>query len=95
MCESYSLIRGMPGTGKTTTIVGLVRLLARLGQSVLVVAYTNSAVGYCLAHAQTKTGVKIHASIAMSNHVHHVVTDPDGRLPEFVYIFNNICQTFN
>ena len=50
--------------------------------------YTNNAVGYCLAHAQTKTGVQVHASIAMSNHVHHVVTDPDGRLPEFVYIFN-------
>ena len=49
MCERYSLIRGMPGTGKTTTIVGLVRLLARLGQSVLVVAYTNSAVDTILA----------------------------------------------
>ena len=44
MCERFSLIRGMPGTGKTTTIVGLVRLLARMGQSVLLVSYTNSAV---------------------------------------------------
>ena len=54
MCESYCLIRGMPGTGKTTTIVGLVRLLARLGQSVLVVAYTNSAVDTILAKLQEK-----------------------------------------
>merc|ERR1719391_76358 len=44
MTENYSLIRGMPGSGKSTTIVGLVRLLAKLGQSVLLVAYTNSAV---------------------------------------------------
>ena len=54
MCQSYSLIRGMPGTGKTTTIVGLVRLLARLGHSVLVVAYTNSAVDTILSKLQEK-----------------------------------------
>ena len=54
MCQRYSLIRGMPGTGKTTTIVGLVRLLARLGQSVLVVAYTNSAVDTILDKLQEK-----------------------------------------
>merc|ERR1719369_1329407 len=54
MCEHYSLIRGMPGSGKTTTIVGLVRLLARLGQSVLLVAYTNSAVDTILCKLQEK-----------------------------------------
>ena len=52
MCERYSLIRGMPGTGKTTTIVGLVRLLARMGKSVLIVAYTNSAVDTILTKLQ-------------------------------------------
>ena len=73
MTENYSLIRGMPGSGKSTTIVGLIRcvlstvycvlctvycelclfgafrlidilyfrLLAKLGQSILLVAYTN------------------------------------------------------
>ena len=44
MSENYILVRGMPGSGKSTTIVGLMRLLARLGASVLLVAYTNSAV---------------------------------------------------
>ena len=44
MSRRYSLLRGMPGSGKTTTIVAMVRLMALLGQSVLVVAYTNSAV---------------------------------------------------
>ena len=52
MCEQFSLIRGMPGSGKTTTIVGLVRLLAKLGQSVLLVAYTNSAVNTILLKLQ-------------------------------------------
>jgi len=49
MTENYSLLRGMPGSGKSTTIVGLVRLLAKLGQSVLLVAYTNSAVDTVLS----------------------------------------------
>ena len=53
MSERYSLIRGMPGTGKTTTIVGLVRLLARMGQSVLLVAYTHSAVDTILTKLQS------------------------------------------
>ena len=52
MSERFSLIRGMPGTGKTTTIVGLVRLLARMGQSVLLVAYTHSAVDTILSKLQ-------------------------------------------
>ena len=42
----------MPGTGKTTTICGLVRLLVKLGQSVLIVAYTNSAVDTILCKLQ-------------------------------------------
>jgi len=52
MCDQYSLVRGMPGSGKTTTIVGLVRLLARLNQSVLLVAYTNSALDTILCKLQ-------------------------------------------
>ena len=44
MCRHYSLIRGMQGSGMTTTIASLVRLMVLLGQSVLVVAFTNRAV---------------------------------------------------
>jgi DNA replication ATP-dependent helicase Dna2 len=35
---------GYPGSGKTTVISLLVRILVRLGQSVLVASYTHSAV---------------------------------------------------
>ncbi|KAJ4428147.1 hypothetical protein ANN_24162, partial [Periplaneta americana] len=42
--NDYLLIKGMPGTGKTATIVSLVELLVKLGQSVLVTSHTHSAV---------------------------------------------------
>lgn len=42
--EDYALILGMPGTGKTTVIATLIRVLAALGKSVLLTSYTHSAV---------------------------------------------------
>jgi DNA replication ATP-dependent helicase Dna2 len=44
MAEEYVLIRGMPGSGKTTAIVALIRLLVALGKTVLLTSYTHSAV---------------------------------------------------
>ena len=41
--EDYALILGMPGTGKTTLIAHAVRAMWALGQSVLLSAYTHSA----------------------------------------------------
>lgn len=41
--RDYALILGMPGTGKTTTIVHVIRALAHMGKKVLVSAYTHSA----------------------------------------------------
>lgn len=42
--KDYSLIQGLPGTGKTSTIAFLVRLLVAHGKRVLVTSYTHSAV---------------------------------------------------
>ncbi|PIK53075.1 putative DNA replication ATP-dependent helicase/nuclease DNA2 [Apostichopus japonicus] len=42
--EDYTLIMGMPGTGKTSTVVALVRILVLEGKSVLLTSYTHSAV---------------------------------------------------
>jgi DNA replication protein DnaC len=42
--QDYALILGMPGTGKTTAIARLVQLLVSAKLSVLVTAYTHSAV---------------------------------------------------
>ncbi|XP_071941006.1 DNA replication ATP-dependent helicase/nuclease DNA2-like [Antedon mediterranea] len=42
--NDYTLVVGMPGTGKTTTIVALVRVLVYYGKSVLLTSYTHSAI---------------------------------------------------
>ncbi|XP_068172042.1 DNA replication ATP-dependent helicase/nuclease DNA2 [Antennarius striatus] len=44
LSKDYTLIVGMPGTGKTTTICTLVRILHACGLSVLLTSYTHSAV---------------------------------------------------
>jgi DNA replication ATP-dependent helicase Dna2 len=48
----YSLILGMPGTGKTTVIASLIRLLVSMGKSVLLTSYTHSAVDTILLKLQ-------------------------------------------
>ena len=47
--QDCALILGFPGTGKTSTIAAAIMALLHLGKSVLVSAYTNSAVDTILA----------------------------------------------
>ncbi|KAI0317541.1 AAA domain-containing protein [Amylostereum chailletii] len=47
--EDYALILGMPGTGKTTVVAALIKVLVDLGKKVLLSAYTHSAVDTILA----------------------------------------------
>ena len=42
--EDYVLVLGMPGTGKTTVIAQLIRVLVGRGKTVLLTSYTHSAV---------------------------------------------------
>lgn len=42
--KDYALILGMPGTGKTSTMVHAVKALLMRGASILLTSYTNSAV---------------------------------------------------
>ena len=42
--KDYVILRGMPGTGKTTTIACVVKIMEALGKSVLITSYTHTAV---------------------------------------------------
>ena len=44
MAKDYLLIKGYPGTGKTTTIASLIAILVKLEKKVLFTSFTNSAV---------------------------------------------------
>lgn len=45
---------------------------------------TTMILGYLVARTAARTGVKVHAYCAMSNHLHLVVTDPLAVLPRFL-----------
>ncbi|THH05716.1 hypothetical protein EW145_g4595 [Phellinidium pouzarii] len=42
--RDYALILGMPGSGKTTTVAEIIRVLVQMGKTVLLTSYTHSAV---------------------------------------------------
>ena len=44
MANDYLLIKGYPGTGKTTTIASIISVLVNLGKKILFTSFTNSAV---------------------------------------------------
>lgn len=47
--RDYTMILGMPGTGKTTVVAQLIRMLVEMNKTVLLSAYTHSAVDTILA----------------------------------------------
>lgn len=42
--RDYALILGMPGTGKTTTVAHMIKMMVEMGKTVLLTSYTHSAV---------------------------------------------------
>jgi len=56
----------------------------------------NRIFRFCLAVAAQRTGIQIHAYCALSNHYHLVLTDPTGKLPEFMHWFNeHVAKSVN
>ncbi len=56
---------------------------------------TNNAFIYCLAVAAERFGIRVLFTVAMSNHHHTGIHDPDGCYPEFIEHFHKLfakCQ---
>lgn len=56
----------------------------------------NRIFRFCLAVAAQRTGIQLHAYCALSNHYHLVLTDPGGKLPEFMHWVNEyVAKSIN
>ena len=56
---------------------------------------TNNAFIYCLAVAAERFGIRVLFTMAMSNHHHTGIEDPDGNYPAFLELFHKLfakCQ---
>ena len=56
---------------------------------------TNNAFIYCLAVAAERYGIRVLFTVAMSNHHHTGIEDPDGNYPAFLEHFHKLfakCQ---
>lgn len=60
--KDYALILGMPGTGKTSTMVHAVKALLMRGTSILLTSYTNSAVDNLLIKLKAQVLSILHSS---------------------------------
>lgn len=56
--QDYALILGMPGTGKTTVIAEIIKILVASGKSILLTSYTHSAVDNILLKLKA-TNIKV------------------------------------
>ncbi|ESQ43584.1 hypothetical protein EUTSA_v10015727mg [Eutrema salsugineum] len=57
--KDYALILGMPGTGKTSTMVHAVKALLIRGSSILLASYTNSAVANLLIELKRRSFIPL------------------------------------
>ena len=57
---------------------------------------TTQIFTYVLALAAEKTGVLVHAVAVLSNHWHTTLSDPEGRMPEFMaYVHKYVAKAVN
>lgn len=72
-CENYMLIKGLPGTGKTQTLIRLIQLLMIMKKSVLITSHTNSAVDNILMRLMER-GIKF-MRLGSATRVHQSLRD--------------------
>jgi REP element-mobilizing transposase RayT len=51
---------------------------------------TTNLLGFCLARTATRHGILVHGATAMSNHVHWLLTDPEGLVSDFARDLNGL-----
>lgn len=89
--NEYILIKGMPGTGKTQTLVALIELLRATEYSVLITAHTNSAVDNILLKLLEKgidflrLGSSVHPSLKHKTEAYLTVNCHSPESLETVY----------
>jgi DNA replication ATP-dependent helicase Dna2 len=65
--RDYTLIQGLPGTGKTSTLSFIARLLAACGKRVLITSYTHAAVDNVVLKLMEKGLADTDASTGLPN----------------------------
>ncbi|QHS73800.1 bifunctional ATP-dependent DNA helicase/ssDNA endodeoxyribonuclease DNA2 [Saccharomyces paradoxus] len=81
--EDYALILGMPGTGKTTVIAEIIKILVSKGKRVLLTSYTHSAVDNILIKLKN-TRISI-MRLGMKHKVH---PDAQKYVPNYASVKN-------
>ncbi|KAJ8264584.1 hypothetical protein GJAV_G00150980 [Gymnothorax javanicus] len=97
LSKDYTLIVGMPGTGKTTTVCTLIQILHACGFSVLVTSYTHSAVDNILLKLKSfKIGFlrlgqtqKVHPDIRPFTEEHLRHSQEIRTLPELEQLYSS------
>lgn len=90
--EDYALILGMPGTGKTTVIAEIIKILVSEGKRVLLTSYTHSAVDNILIKLRN-TSISI-MRLGMKHKVH---PDTQKYVPNYASVksYNDYLSKIN
>ena len=98
MAKHYSILKGFPGTGKTRTVAGLIRLLVASNYTVLVTSYTNTSVDNILLMLRDTAPEVDFIRLGRSSRIHHGVlsrseetlTKNFKTLPEFERLYSSV-----
>lgn len=97
--RDYLLIKGLPGTGKTQTLVALIEILVLLGKSVLLTSHTHSAVDNVLLRLKgvgvsfLRLGSKSRINPALHEHSEFEVTQNCKDPEELQSIYNKYVSS--